>query len=172
MASDRRPVSWGSTSFPVPSPASGSKKLSVRGVAGSCLSAGGRKKSKDAVGVTGGGAIERTSRPLGGKSGSSRVGSACRLGLNSSTLTEGNPNLAVDFRLLLLAGCLAFEREVERFIAEGLSVLQEGHRWRRQVDSAMRAYLQSWYPTRVFLEEKANNFHILQVRLQAFSLEK
>jgi len=47
------------------------------------------------------------------------------LGWVSSVLMETGPDLAVDFRLLLLDGCLALEgEEEERFDADGFLILQ------------------------------------------------
>lgn len=161
-------MSWASNSPPISSPASGSKIASIGGVEGSQTYVGSRK---DPEGVTGGGAIDRTSRPLCGTSNLSSAGSTCKLGFTSSALTEGNPDLVVDFRLLLLDGRLALEGEdVEGFAAEGSSDLQKVHCQRR--GGYHDKDIQFWYTIRIFLEEKADNLRIFHVRLEAFSLEK
>lgn len=110
----------------------GSKAVSASGVLGSHLRPDGR-------GVMGGGAIERTSRPFCGTSDSLRAGWAGRLEFVLA-LAGGNSDLAADFRLLLLTGCLVFLGGVERFNPEGLSDLQKSCCKRRVVDPTMKAY--------------------------------
>lgn len=85
---------------------------------------------------------------------------------------ETGPDLAVDFRLLLLGGCLDLEEEEEeRFDADGFSVLQRDRdQWmRREINGKD---VQCWYTIRVFLEKEINYFDILQVSLETFSLAR
>ena len=98
MISGGRAVSWASATLSVPPSARVPKTVSISGVVGSRLCGGRRGRWADSVGVTGGGAMERTSRPLCGLSDLSRGGSTCTFGIVSSALTESGPDLAVDFR--------------------------------------------------------------------------
>jgi len=85
---------------------------------------------------------------------------------------ETGLDLTVDFRLLLLDGCLVLEgEEEERFDADGFLILQ------RDRDQWMRGGLddkdvQIRYAVRVLLEKKTDNFNILQVSLETLSLTR
>lgn len=67
--------------------------------------------------------MERVLRPLRGLLGSSKAG--CMLGTASSALKGSGSDLVIDFRLLLLVGCLALVgEEVDRLDTDGSLVLQ------------------------------------------------
>jgi hypothetical protein len=102
------------------------------------------------------------SRLLRGPPGSLRAGSMCVVKLVSSVLTGGGPDLAANFRLLLL--CLILEgEEAERFDADGLSDLGKGHF--HSHDESYCKGIRFWDSIWVLLEKEANDLSILQVRL-------
>ena len=156
--SDWRTMPETSSVSAVTPPACPKKTVSIRGVEGSRLRSGDRR-CESAEGVTGGGAMERTSRPLCGASSSSRVGSVCTTGMVSSALTE--IGLATDFRFLLLAGWLALEgEETEGFDTDGLPALQKD-RCQRTRGEPCDIDIQFWYTIRVFFEKEANDLNVL-----------
>jgi hypothetical protein len=105
-------------------------------------------------------------------SGSSRLASTCTLEIVSSALMGNGPDLADDFRLLLLAGCLALEEEgMGDFNIDGLLALQMDLCQRIRGDYHSKD-TQFWDTIWVFLEKEANDLNILQVRFQVFSLVK